>query len=74
MRVWHRRTRALHSAGFNIQSMDTTVETAPMSGEPLFRANARIEMLEGSRLDELEWLLDAMADSMTLEIDLLEQK
>jgi hypothetical protein len=27
-------------------------------------------MLEGSRLDELEWLLDAMAESMTLEIDL----
>jgi glycine cleavage system regulatory protein len=72
--IVHELTRALHSAGFNIQSMDTTVETAPMSGEPLFRANARIEMLEGSRLDELEWLLDAMADSMTLEIDLLEQK
>jgi glycine cleavage system regulatory protein len=50
--------------------MDTTVETAPMSGEPLFRANTRIELLEGSRLDELEWLLDAMAESMTLEIDL----
>ena len=70
--IVHELTRALRSAGFNIQSMSTAVETAPMSGEPLFRAQARVELSEGSRLDELEWQLDALADSMTLEIDILE--
>ena len=69
--IVHELTRALHSAGFNVLSMQTSVETAPMSGEPLFRASAQIELLEGSRLDELEWQLDAMAEAMTLEIDLL---
>ncbi|WOJ96008.1 ACT domain-containing protein [Congregibacter brevis] len=64
-------TRALRSAGFNVRSMKTAVETAPMSGEPLFRAEASIELHEGSRLDELEWKLDAMAETMTLEIDLI---
>ncbi|EAQ99268.2 glycine cleavage system protein R [Congregibacter litoralis] len=64
-------TRALRMAGFNIRSMETSVETAPMSGEPLFRAEACIELHSDSRLDELEWQLDAMADSMTLEIDLI---
>ncbi|MFK8041740.1 glycine cleavage system protein R [Congregibacter sp.] len=64
-------TRALRSAGFNVRSMKTAVETAPMSGEPLFRAEASIELHEDSRLDELEWKLDAMADTMTLEIDLI---
>jgi glycine cleavage system regulatory protein len=68
--IVHELTRALHSAGVNVLSLQTAVETAPMSGELLFRAEARIEMLEGSRLDELEWLLDAMAETMTLEIDL----
>lgn len=68
--IVHELTRTLHSAGVNVLSLQTTVETAPMSGEPLFRAQARIELLEGSRLDELEWLLDAMAEAMTLEIDL----
>lgn len=63
-------TKALHRAGFNVQSLETTVETAPMSGEALFRAIAKIELLEGARLDELEWQLDALADAMTLEIDL----
>ncbi|EED32820.1 amino acid-binding ACT domain protein [gamma proteobacterium NOR5-3] len=64
-------TRALRSAGFNVRSLETAVETAPMSGEPLFRAEACIELNEDSRLDELEWQLDAMADAMTLEIDLI---
>lgn len=70
--IVHELTRALRSAGFNVRSMTTSVETAPMSGEPLFRAEATIELLEDSRLDELEWKLDAMADAMTLEIDVLE--
>lgn len=64
-------TRALRSAGFNVRSLETGVETAPMSGEPLFRAEACIELNQNSRLDELEWQLDAMADAMTLEIDLM---
>lgn len=63
-------TSRLKKAGFNVQSMETAVESAPMSGEPLFRAEACIEVLEGSRIDELERLLDAMAEEMTLEIDL----
>ena len=64
-------TRALRSAGFNVRSLETAVETAPMSGEPLFRAQACIELNENSRLDELEWQLDALAEAMTLEIDLM---
>ncbi len=70
--IVHELTRSLHSAGFNLQSLDTSVESAPMSGELLFRAIARIELLEGGRLDQLEWQLDAMADAMTLDIDLLD--
>lgn len=70
--IVHEMTRALRSANFNVRSMATTVETAPMSGEPLFRAEAVIELLEGSRLPELVTALDAMAEAMTLEIDLLE--
>lgn len=63
-------TRALLDAGFNVHSLRTAVETAPWSGEPLFRAEARIELIEGSRLDELERRLEAMAEAMTLDIDL----
>ena len=63
-------TRALLDAGFNVQSLTTAVESAPWSGEPLFRAEARIELIEGSRLGELEERLDAMAEVMTLDIDL----
>lgn len=68
--IVHELTRALHAAGFNVLQLETGVESAPMSGEPLFRALACIELLEESRLDELEWQLEALADRMTLEIDL----
>lgn len=64
-------TKALRSAGFNVRSMNTLVETAPMSGEPLFRAEATIEIDQDSRLSELEAQLEKMAEAMTLEIDLL---
>ena len=70
--IVHELTRAMHTAGFNVLAMTTSVESAPMSGESLFRAEARIEIGEGSRLDELEWQLDAMAEAMTLDIDILE--
>lgn len=70
--IVHELTRAMHAAGFNVLAMTTSVESAPMSGEPLFRAEARIEIGEGSRLDELEWQLDAMAEAMTLDIDILD--
>jgi glycine cleavage system regulatory protein len=63
-------TRALRNAGFNVLRLETSVETAPMSVELLFRAEVRIELLEGCRLDELEWQLDALAERMTLDIDL----
>jgi glycine cleavage system regulatory protein len=63
-------TRALRAAGFNVLKLNTAVETAAMSGEPLFRAEATVELLEGCRLDELEWQLDAMAERMTLDIDI----
>ena len=65
-------TRALRGAGFNVLRLETSVETAPMSGEPLFRAEARIELLDGCRLDELEWQLDALAERMTLDIDIVD--
>ena len=68
--IVHELTRTLRMAGFNVQSLTTSVETAPMSGEPLFRAEGRIELIEGSRLDELVAKLDALAEAMTLEIDI----
>jgi glycine cleavage system regulatory protein len=68
--IVHELTRALHSSGFNVLQLETSVETAPMSGEPMFRAEAVVELLEGCRLDELEWQLDAMAERMTLDIDI----
>jgi glycine cleavage system regulatory protein len=71
--IVHELTRALSAGGFNVLSMSTAVESAPMSGEALFRAEAIIEVPDTARLETLAGRLDAMAETMTLEIDLVDR-
>ncbi|MEO0437266.1 MAG: ACT domain-containing protein [Pseudomonadota bacterium] len=70
--IVHELTKALREADFNVRSLVTAVETAPMSGELLFRATAQIEVEDPSKLAGLELELDKLAEQMTLEIDVLE--
>lgn len=70
--IVHEVTRTLREAAFNVRSLITSVETAPMSGELLFRATAQIEVNDASKLADLEMEFDKLAEQMTLEIDVLE--
>ena len=63
-------TSALISEGYNVLTMDTHVEAAPMSGEPLFSARARVELPPGRELADLGATIDALGESMTLDIHL----
>ncbi len=63
---------ALAARRINVSEMDTTVSSAPMSGDPLFKAVARIQVPPTQDLVELNAQLDAIADSLTVEIDLEE--
>jgi glycine cleavage system regulatory protein len=70
--IVHELTRTLSAGGFNVLSLDTQVEAAPMSGEPMFSAKARIEIADNTQLGALEQKLELMSEAMTLEIDLVE--
>ena len=63
---------ALAARRINVSEMDTTVTSAPMSGDPLFEAVARIQVPHTLDLTELNAQLDAIADALTVEIDLEE--
>jgi len=63
-------THALRACGCNVLDMKTRLESAPMSGELLFAADATVELLDDCRLDVLEQQLDDIAERMTLHIDL----
>ncbi len=61
---------ALAKRQINVLEMDTDVQSAPMSAEPIFHARIEAWIPEAARMDELQASLDEIADSMTLEIDL----
>ncbi len=63
-------TRALKHAGINIHSMESRVTRAPMSGEALFNARILATAPDATAEGELRAALDAIADAITLDIDL----
>ncbi len=63
---------ALAARRINVREMDTSVTSAPMSGDPLFEAVAHIQVPKTLDLAELNAQLDAIADALTVEIDLEE--
>jgi glycine cleavage system regulatory protein len=63
-------SRALAARQVNVVEMDSQVESAPMSGEMIFKARIDAQIPEDTDLDDLHDTLDEIADHMTLEIDL----
>jgi glycine cleavage system regulatory protein len=63
---------ALAARQINVSEMDTTVTSAPMTAEPLFEAFAEIQVPKTLDLAELNERLDAIADALTVTIDLEE--
>jgi glycine cleavage system regulatory protein len=61
---------ALAARQISVVDMNTSVTSAPMSGEPLFEAVARIQVPQVLDLAELKDQLDKIADALTLDIDL----
>jgi glycine cleavage system regulatory protein len=65
-------SHALAARRINVSAMDTNIRSAPMSGDQLFEATAQIQVPQTSDLDELNTQLDAIADALTVQIDLEE--
>jgi glycine cleavage system regulatory protein len=65
-------SHALAARRISVSEMDTSITSAPMSGDPLFEAVAQIRVPQSLDLDELNTQLDAIADALTVQIDLEE--
>lgn len=61
---------ALAGHRINVREMNTTITSAPMTGDALFTATAKIDVPVGLNLAELEDQLNAIADALTIDIDL----
>ncbi|WP_263143768.1 ACT domain-containing protein [Pseudomonas sp. RIT-PI-AD] len=63
-------TRLLAEQGVNLERLHTEVLPAPMSGEPLFHAQALLAVPAGLALDALQARLETLADDLMVELKL----
>jgi glycine cleavage system regulatory protein len=61
-------SRVLARHRVNIEELETEVTSAPMSGDALFRARARLRMPSTMDVDELRGVLEAIAGDLMVEV------
>lgn len=61
-------SRALTSLGVSVQDLRTAVESAPMSGERLFRAQAELAPPADVDVEHIRAALEQLADDMMVEL------
>jgi glycine cleavage system regulatory protein len=55
--------------GVNIEELETEVTGAAMSGEPVFRARARVRLPESADIAAIRDTLEAMADHLMVDLE-----
>lgn len=64
-------TRALSAQGINVEELATECGSAPMSGETLFQAKAKILVPASVALDKLQQVLETGLAGLTVELERL---
>ena len=67
-------SHVLARRGVNIEELETGVTSAPMSGEPTFRARARVRLPDTTSLDDIRAALEAMADNLMVDLEFDERE
>lgn len=65
-------TSALARAGVNVEEFSSEVASAPMSGEPLFKAEARLHLPENCDLAALKADLEKIAADLLVDVSFAE--
>ena len=68
--IVHEITEVLAKQGVNVQELETTVQSASMSGESLFMAHARIFVPPDADLEGLQEELEELANELMVDIEL----
>lgn len=61
-------SRALASQGVNVEELETSCISAPMSGELLFQARARLRLPDQGSPDALREALEKLADELMVDL------
>jgi glycine cleavage system regulatory protein len=65
-------SQALAAFGVNVEDLQTECSSAPMSGETLFKARARLHVPSQDRLPELRQTLERLASDLMVDVSLVE--
>ena len=68
--IVHEITSILHKRNINIESMDTHVSNAPLSGAPIFKMRCVINVPVGEKLSSVRKELEKLADRMDIDIEI----
>jgi glycine cleavage system regulatory protein len=60
-------TQALHQLGANIEAFSSDIESAPFTGETMFRATARIRVTEEIMPEEVQMTLEQLPDEIIVD-------
>jgi glycine cleavage system regulatory protein len=63
-------SEALARSGANVEELTTTCESAPMSGEPLFKAQIKLSLPEGCDVAAVRRELEEIAANLLVDISL----
>ncbi|ADC72719.1 amino acid-binding ACT domain protein [Thioalkalivibrio sp. K90mix] len=63
-------TAVLSRHGVSVETLETACEPGSMTGEPMFRAKARLGVPEGLGLDTLQDDLEALANELMVDLEL----
>lgn len=61
-------TRALRERGINVEELESECTSAPMSGEPMFRARLTLSIPPETDVDELNEALEQLAERLLLDL------
>ena len=70
--IVHEITSALARAGVNVEEFSSEVVSAPMSGENLFKASARLQLPENCNLAALKKDLEKIAADLLVDVSFME--
>jgi glycine cleavage system regulatory protein len=62
-------SHVLAHRGVNIEELETEVTSAAMSGEPMFRARARVRLPVSANVTDIRDTLEAMADHLMVDLE-----
>jgi len=61
-------TAAIAKAGGNVEELTTGLESAPMSGQPMFRACGEISIADGASIDSLTTAIENLGEDLTVDL------